>query len=74
MAPDAVTTRLVRSGRGAATIHLAGCSWIGQKAWSWNWAEGRPDEEWVRLAWLHPCRMCLPELARLQDRLRAAAA
>jgi hypothetical protein len=66
-------TRLVRSGRGGGTIHLNGCPRAkGRVVVGWEWAEGRSDDEWLRKAWLRPCRVCLPEQAALQDTLRAA--
>jgi len=67
-------TRLVRSGKDAATIHRRDCKRLPAKNWPWAWAEGRHDNEWVVKAWLHPCRVCLPELAELQDELRRRAA
>lgn len=70
----ATSTRLVRSGRGGATIHLATCSRAkGRIVAPWLWAEGRPDGEWVVKGWLHPCRSCLPDLAKRQDALRVAS-
>lgn len=67
-------TRLVRGGNGGATIHLAECPRVPARNWPWEWAEGRDDSEWVVKAWLKPCRHCLPELAAIQDDLRAKAA
>lgn len=67
-----VETRLVRGNRGA-TIHLRDCKRATGKTWPWVWAEGRSDNEWVVKADLHPCRVCLPELAQLQDELREHA-
>lgn len=65
-------TRLVRAFPGP-TIHLRGCK-RARRVVPWVWAEGRRDEEWVVYGWLKPCRVCLPELAALQDELRARAA
>jgi hypothetical protein len=67
----AATTRLVRGGKGASRIHLSSCRYARGRVFPWNWAEGRSDYEWVDKAWLHPCRSCLPDLAALQDELRA---
>jgi hypothetical protein len=67
-------TRLIRSGKGGATIHKAACGRATGKTWAWDWAEDRPDAEWVVKAWLKPCRVCLPDLAALQDDLRKQAA
>ena len=65
-------TRLVRAFPSGATIHLRGCKRAGRVV-PWAWAEGRDDLDWVVKASLRPCRVCLPDLARLQDRLREEA-
>lgn len=69
MAIESARTRLVR-GRGK--IHLAFCR-HAVNVGPWFWAEGRPDEEWIRKPWLVPCRVCLPDLAKAQDALRKVA-
>ncbi len=68
-------TRLVRAGRDGATIHLATCKRAkGTIVVGWEWAEGRPDSEWITKGWLKPCRSCLPGVAKQQDEMRARLA
>lgn len=54
-------TRLVRSGRGGATIHLRGCKRATSRITvGWIWAEGRNDAEWQTIPWFRACKLCFP--------------
>ena len=66
-----MSTRLVR-GRSSGAVHLATCRYAVNMT-PWEWAEGRPDEQWLVKGWLRPCRTCLPEQAALQKRLKLRA-
>lgn len=69
-------TRLVRSkAQGGARVHLAECRHVVPGTCvPWIWAEGRDDDEWLRLGHFKPCRVCLPALAaRLADAKTRAA-
>lgn len=66
--------RLVRGGRGGASVHLATCPYVKRgKFVFWLWAEGRDDDEWLAKGWFKPCRVCLPEQARRLAEAKAAA-
>ena len=52
-------------------IHRPTCRYTAN-AIPWRWAEDKDVEEWLRLAWLKPCRTCLPDLAARQERIREA--
>jgi len=58
-------TRLVRSGKGAGTIHKAECPQLRSKATPWRWAENK-DRTDIEAAiampgiGLHPCSTCKP--------------
>lgn len=65
MSNVAQDTRLVRSFPRGTTIHLRGCS-HAKRVVPWAWAEGREDDEWLLLAHLKACRVCLPDLAKRQ--------
>jgi hypothetical protein len=53
-------TRLVRGGRGGATIHRRGCKRASKTVVGWTWAEGRQDSEWLGIPWLKACKVCFP--------------
>lgn len=65
---SAAQTRLVRAGKGYATIHKPTCRY-STNGLPWNWAEDKADVEWIDKEWLRPCKVCLPDLAAERERL-----